>query len=83
VDAPKADHGRGDGPGPWAYAGLGFEIAVPLALGVFVGYKLDQWLGTRPWLVLTGAVLGIAAGLLNFFRVVLPPKERGPGNGAG
>jgi len=66
------------GSNPWAYMGLGFELVVPIAAGVGIGYWLDGRWGTDPWLTLTGALLGIAAGFLNFFRRVMPPKE-GPG----
>ncbi|MBZ5638905.1 MAG: AtpZ/AtpI family protein [Acidobacteriia bacterium] len=68
------------GPSPWSYVGLGFEIAVPLLLGVVLGRRLDVWLGTGPWLLLVGAALGMAAGFLAFFRTVLPPRG-GAGDG--
>lgn len=62
------------GPSPWSYVGLGFQIAVPLLVGVYVGRRLDAWLGSEPWLLLVGALMGIAAGFLGFFRAVLPPR---------
>lgn len=62
---------------PWAYMGLGFELVVPIIAGVLLGYWADSRWGTEPWLTLTGALLGIAAGFLNFFRSVLPPKGGG------
>ncbi|HUL74387.1 MAG TPA: AtpZ/AtpI family protein [Vicinamibacterales bacterium] len=31
------------------------------------GYALDQWLGTRPWLLLSGLLLGMAVG---FYELV-------------
>ncbi len=65
------------GPSPWSYVGLGFEIAVPLVAGVFLGRWLDAWLGTAPWLLLVGALLGMTAGFLALFRVVLPPRRGG------
>jgi ATP synthase protein I len=39
-------------------------------LGFAGGYYLDRWLGTSPWLMLVGLLLGIAAGFLNLFRAV-------------
>jgi F0F1-type ATP synthase assembly protein I len=69
------------GPSPWSYVGVGFEIAVPLLVGVVLGRRLDVWLGTEPWLLLVGALLGMAAGFLAFFRAVLPPRG-GPEGGA-
>ncbi len=39
-----------------------------IAVGLFMGYFLDKWLGTRPWLLLTFLLLGVASGLLSLFR---------------
>jgi F0F1-type ATP synthase assembly protein I len=39
-------------------------------LGLGVGYWLDQRLGTSPWLLLLGALLGIGAALYQFFKTV-------------
>ena len=42
--------------------GLGFRIAVELvagiAVGTLIGYALDGWLGTRPWLMVVFLFLG-------------------------
>ena len=34
-----------------------------------VGWLLDRWLGTRPWLLVTGVVLGAIAGFYQFVRL--------------
>ena len=64
----KAD---ANGP-PKSALGLAFRVAVELvsavAVGVGIGWLLDQWLGTRPWLMLLFIVLGFAAGILNVYR---------------
>ncbi len=41
-----------------------------IAVGLFIGYMLDRWLGTGPWLLLAFTVLGIASGLLSLFRAI-------------
>lgn len=67
--------GEGNGSGklsPFRFVGLGFEIVVPVLVGTFLGRFLDLKLGTGPWLLLVGTLLGIAAGFLNFFWAVLP-----------
>ena len=51
---------------------------VPLLVGLFGGQWLDRRFGTK-WLVLVGALLGAAAGMLNLYRRVVPPKGPGPG----
>lgn len=46
----------------WGYAQIGLELAAAVLLGFWAGYKLDQRLGTAPWLMLGGAAGGLAAG---------------------
>lgn len=71
---------RGPTPrNPMQFAGLGVELVVPILAGVLLGMWGDRELGWTPWLTVVGALLGIGAGFLNFFRQVLPPKEGGPG----
>jgi ATP synthase protein I len=52
--------------------GLGFRIATELvagvAVGALMGYALDGWVGTRPWLMVVFLFLGAAAGTMNVYR---------------
>lgn len=52
--------------------GMGFSIAAQLVAGVLVGgaigYYLDRWLGSAPWLMVLFLMFGFAAGLLNVVR---------------
>jgi len=57
---------------------LGFEIAVPIVLCTYLGYKADSWLGSGPWLLVLGSMLGIAVSFYNLFRRV-GSGTRGPG----
>ena len=43
-------------------------MAAALAVGGGIGWLLDEWLGTRPWLFVVFIFVGIAAGILNAFR---------------
>ena len=43
-------------------------LPASIAVGLFMGYLLDRWLGTEPWLLLIFTVLGIVSGLLSLFR---------------
>jgi F0F1-type ATP synthase assembly protein I len=49
----------------------------PLLIGVFGGRWLDRRFATGPWLLLTGAVLGAVAGMINLVRRGLPPGDAG------
>lgn len=47
---------------------LSTELVAGLIAGGVVGWLLDHWLGTKPWLLLIFFFLGVAAGILNVFR---------------
>jgi len=49
---------------------IGIALVAATAIGLLIGYGLDQWLGTRPWLTMVFTLFGIAAGFLNLFRDV-------------
>ena len=44
----------------WA---VGIEFVGAMLVGAFIGYLLDKWLGTAPWLMIVFLGLGFAAGL--------------------
>jgi ATP synthase protein I len=53
-------------------SGLAYAAAISLfasvVSGLIVGWLLDRWLGTSPWLLVTGLILGAAAGFYEFIR---------------
>lgn len=59
-------------------ARVGVELVVTTVMGALLGYLLDSWLGTRPWIMVVGVLLGAVAGFLNLYRVANPeePKEK-------
>ena len=48
----------------------GVEFAAAILLGVFAGQWLDRRIGTTPWFVILGVVLGAAAGFYNLYRTL-------------
>jgi ATP synthase protein I len=61
----------------FALAQVGFEMVVPIA----IGYWLDQQLNVEPFLLIVGAILGFAVGIIHV--VVLsrslddqPPRDK-------
>jgi F0F1-type ATP synthase assembly protein I len=70
---------RAEGASPLRFVGIGFEIVTPLLVGVFGGRLIDRHFGTAPWFLLGGALLGGAAGMLNFIRRVLASGRSGAG----
>jgi ATP synthase protein I len=44
---------------------VGLNLVSATFVGLAMGYWLDRWLGTSPWLLLVFLVLGIVAGFRN------------------
>lgn len=47
---------------------LGLVLPSSIAIGLFLGYFLDKWLGTDPWLLIVFTLLGVASGFLSLIR---------------
>jgi len=47
---------------------LGTELVAAVAVGTIIGFILDNWFDTKPWLIIIFFFLGAAAGMLNVFR---------------
>lgn len=52
------------------YGSLGIEMAASVLIGTFIGYWIDKWLGTSPWILIIGFVFGAAAGFRNLYRFI-------------
>ena len=52
----------------YAYA-AGITLVAVVVTFCGLGWALDKWLGTDPWLLIAGIVLGSAAGLYQFVRL--------------
>ena len=93
LDKARAQHRRpgqtGGSPGLQQGLAFGFRIGIELVTAVLVaggvGWALDRWLGTRPWVMLTMVILGIAAGMLTVYRATagLGTTMSHPRSGAG
>jgi F0F1-type ATP synthase assembly protein I len=49
---------------------LGFELAVPVVVGLFIGYYLDRKLNCQPWLMFLGLLAGFFYGLRTLFSML-------------
>ena len=47
---------------------LGTELVAAVAVGTIIGFILDSWFDTKPWLIIIFFFLGAAAGMLNVIR---------------
>lgn len=48
---------------------VGLNIVISTFVGLGIGYYLDKWLGTRPWLTLVFLLLGVIAGFKDLARI--------------
>ena len=48
---------------------LGTELVASVVVGTIIGFILDSWFDTKPWLIIIFFFLGAAAGMLNVIRV--------------
>ncbi len=90
---PGGGGGAGDGGGGGSssqylttskMSGMGLELVGAIGTMAVIGWLLDRWLGTDPWLIVTGLGVGLIAGMVRFFRTALavtrsnrpePPEE--------
>jgi ATP synthase protein I len=72
--ARRQGRATGGNPGLQQGLALGLRIGIELVTAVVVsaglGWAIDRWLGTKPWVMLVMFFLGIAAGMLNVYRAV-------------
>jgi len=47
---------------------IGTELVAALAVGLLIGYWLDIWLETTPWMMVVFFFLGSGAGIMNVYR---------------
>ena len=47
---------------------LSTELVASVGVGTIIGFILDNWFGTKPWLIIIFFFLGAAAGILNVIR---------------
>lgn len=59
---------------------MAMRMSTELVSGVFVGggigYLLDYWLNTKPWMTVIFFLLGTVAGFRNLYRCTQPIEER-------
>ncbi len=57
----------------WMHAG---SFLSSIISGTLLGYLLDRWLGTDPWLVIAGILLGSYAGFVKMWDYIKKMDER-------
>ena len=45
------------------------ELVAAVVVGVAIGWGLDKWLDSKPWFLILFFFLGVAAGVMNVYRI--------------
>ena len=48
---------------------MGISVVLATVIGLAIGYYLDKYLGTQPWLTIVFLILGIIAGFRNIYII--------------
>ena len=55
---------------------LGTELVASVVVGTIIGFILDSWFDTKPWLIIIFFFLGSAAGILNVIKIAKQMQEK-------
>ena len=47
---------------------LSTELVAAVAVGTIIGFILDNWFDTKPWLILIFFFVGVIAGIMNVIK---------------
>jgi ATP synthase protein I len=72
---PQQDERRGSAMGK-AFR-LSTEMVAGVFVGGFIGWVLDRWFGTAPFLLIVFLMLGIAASIMNAIRAAKEMQKDG------
>ena len=76
---PREDRPRGTLREAGRLAGLGVQFAVTVVLCTAAGWWADGELGTAPWLLLAGALIGAVAAFWQVCRALVSSNGRKDG----
>ena len=52
------------------------ELVAAVAVGTIIGFILDNWFGTKPWLILIFFFVGVATGIMNVVKSAKKMQEK-------
>lgn len=57
-------------------SGIGIEMAAAAIIGMLLGILFDRYVGTSPWGLIVGTILGIAAAIKRIIDIVLAQENK-------
>lgn len=58
------------------HSAVGIEMGLSVVVGLLVGWFLDDYFGTEPWLLLLFLILGMVAGFRSMLRAARRMREQ-------
>ena len=55
---------------------LGTELVSAVVVGTIIGFILDSWFDTKPWLIIIFFFMGSIAGILNVIRAAKKMQQQ-------
>ena len=55
---------------------LGTELVSAVVVGTIIGFILDSWFDTKPWLIIIFFFMGSIAGVLNVIRAAKKMQQQ-------
>ncbi|MEP7273913.1 MAG: AtpZ/AtpI family protein [Acidobacteriota bacterium] len=49
---------------------VGTVLSSNIVGGIVLGYFLDRWMGTAPWMIITGLILGTVSAFIGLYRIM-------------
>ena len=76
----KSSYENEDNKGNSSSMGSAFKLSTDLVahvvVGTIIGFILDSWFDTKPWLIIIFFFLGSIAGILNVFKTAKKMQEK-------
>ncbi|NWF53532.1 MAG: AtpZ/AtpI family protein [Syntrophaceae bacterium] len=60
------------------FSTIGLEMGLSVAIGLAIGYYLDRFFQTKPWLTMVFLLLGVAAGFRRLSSLAKEIDKREP-----
>lgn len=57
-------------------SGLGFVLAAPLAIAIFLGVMIDKKLETFPIALIISVLVGMGLTVVNLYKIIIPFLEK-------
>ena len=52
------------------------ELVAAVVVGTIIGFILDNWFGTKPWLILIFFFIGVITGIMNVIKSAKKMQEK-------